>query len=475
MSASIGTALRPVRSPQGAEGRAKERIRRAGLTAITAAVARAASFIASALTVPLALSGIGTERFGLWLALQALVNTFLFADLGVGAAMKNAVASARATGDPTRLRIVTGSGYVVMSGMALCCGVVLLFVALFGGTDVASFLALPPALRGEANLAAAILFALFCLSLQLSLTAQIQTGLQSGYVAQLWQSAAALCTPIAVGLAMWQNPRVSGLAVAVAGTPLLFMGLNTYTFLVRRHDEIRLFPLGFEKACAGNLLQNGLQFLILSITAAVAVTSDNIVVSRILGPTAVTKYAIAYQMCAVLQALPGIAFGALWPAYTDAIARGDVGWAATTLRRVVKLSLWVIVPLALVPVIWGPAVARWWTLGHVEPTHLLLAGMALWAVLMAIGGLVATFLYSAGVLRFQVLQAVAFAVAALVMKILAAGRYGVEAVAFANAFAYTLFVIIPYAAFVPRLLRRMASEADARVPAGALAGADAAF
>ena len=424
LSASIGAALRPAHSPDGAEGRAKERVRRAGLTAVTAAVARASTFISSALTVPLAIGALGTEQFGLWLALQAVVNSFVFADLGVGAAVKNAVASARATGDPARVRIVTGSAYIVISGIALACAAVLLVVVLLRGTDVASILGLPPALHREANVAAIVLFTLFCLNMPLSLTSQIQTGMQSGYVAQLWLSAAALCTPLAVGLAMWQVPRVAVLAVAAAGTPVLFMALNTFVFLVRGHGMVRLLPLGFDKSCATSLLHNGLHFLTLAIAAAVAFTSDNIVLSRMLGPAAVTKYAIAYQMCAVLQALPGIAFGALWPAYTDAIARGDVDWAATTLRRVVKVSLLVIVPLALVPVIWGPGVARWWTLGHVEPTHLLMAGMALWAVLVAIGGLVATFLYSVGVLRFQVLQAVAFAGAALALKVFAATGKG---------------------------------------------------
>lgn len=457
LSASIEAALRPIPSQNGAEGRSKERFRRAGLTAGAAAVAKVATFAASAITVPLAIHALGTERFGLWLALQALVNTFVFADLGVGSALKNAVASANASGDPGRLRAVMGSGYLVVGALAIFCGAVILLVAFLTDTDVASVLGLPPALHGEAGVAAAILFALFCLSLPLNLTAQIQAGLQSGYVTQLWQSVAALCTPVVVAMVMWRSPHVPALALAVAGTPMVFMALNTYTYFTRGGRDTRLLPFRFERPCARGLLHNGLLFLTLSLAGAAAFTSDNIVLSRMFGPGAVAPYAVTYQMCAVIGLLPGIAFGGLWPAYADAVARGDLAWIHSTLRRVVKLTLLVTVPAAVVLVMWGPSVARWWTAGRVEPTRLLLIGMVIWIVLMSVGGVVATFLNGAGVVRFQVLQAGAFGIAALLLKILAAARFGPDAVAFANAIAYAAFVIVPFWIFVPRLLKRMAA------------------
>jgi hypothetical protein len=78
--------LSPSRGQESASGRARERVRRATLTAFAAAGAKGASFAANAITVPLAIVSLGSERFGLWLALHAFVNTFVFADLGIGSA-----------------------------------------------------------------------------------------------------------------------------------------------------------------------------------------------------------------------------------------------------------------------------------------------------------------------------------------------------------------------------------------------------
>jgi O-antigen/teichoic acid export membrane protein len=53
--------------------RGAERNRRAALSGITAATARAVQIGASLLTVPLALRYLGNERFGLWMTISSVI------------------------------------------------------------------------------------------------------------------------------------------------------------------------------------------------------------------------------------------------------------------------------------------------------------------------------------------------------------------------------------------------------------------
>ena len=53
------------------------------LSALAAAGAKALSVLTTLISIPLALSYLGDERFGVWSTLSALVLTLQFADLGL--------------------------------------------------------------------------------------------------------------------------------------------------------------------------------------------------------------------------------------------------------------------------------------------------------------------------------------------------------------------------------------------------------
>ena len=79
----------------------------------------------------------------------------------------------------------------------------------------------------------------------------------------------------------------------------------------------------------------------------------------------------------------------LWPAYGEAIARGDVEWVRRTLRRSVTIavSLSALVSAALVML--GPWLIHAWVGTAVLPSLLLLVGLAAWKTVEAGGSALA--------------------------------------------------------------------------------------
>jgi hypothetical protein len=91
----------------------------------------------------------------------------------------------------------------------------------------------------------------------------------------------------------------------------------------------------------------------------------------------------------------------------------------------------------------------------VQPSTALLAGWAVWALLSSLSHAQTMFLNAAGALRFRAACHVSMAIAALALKIELARRFGLAGVVWGVAVAAALFVLLPAAIYVPRLIRRL--------------------
>ena len=81
------------------EGRARERLRRVGLSALSSAAARGLGLGASLITVPLTASYLGAERYGLWMTVLSVAGLLSMADLGIGYGVMTLLAEAHGRGD----------------------------------------------------------------------------------------------------------------------------------------------------------------------------------------------------------------------------------------------------------------------------------------------------------------------------------------------------------------------------------------
>jgi len=102
-----------------AEGRSNERFRRASLSAATSAGAKGIALFTTAVSVPLTLGYLGSERFGVWMTLSALIALLGFTDLGIGNSLLNSVAHAAGRDDRLQIRASVSSGITMISSELL--------------------------------------------------------------------------------------------------------------------------------------------------------------------------------------------------------------------------------------------------------------------------------------------------------------------------------------------------------------------
>lgn len=439
------------------QGRAQERYRRLALSASATALAKLITVGTTLITVPLTLHYLGIERYGMWMAMSSVIAMLSFADLGMGNGILTAVAESNGRDDRDAIRRIISSGYLILG--------------LIGALLAAAFFAFYPycdwghlfnvhssQASAEAGPALAVLVAALALNVPLGIVQRVQAGLQQGFSASLWQCLGSLLGLVAVLTAIHGEAALPWLVAGMVGGPLVAASINTIQFFGFARRDLRPAPGDLAADNIGRIARCGFWFLILQIAVSLAYASDNFVIAQVLGAGAVTAYAVPEKMFALITVLVGMALGPLWPAYGEAIARGDGSWVLQTLKRSIAGAVAISALLACALILFGNQIMSIWVGPAVAPPWTLFAVLGVWKVTEAAGSALAMFLNGANLLRLQAVLAATMACAAIVLKFFLVQRLGVAGAVFATTICYAVFVLAPWSFLLPRIARDLAQR-----------------
>lgn len=427
------------------EGRAEERYRRALLTTGANVLSRVLSMVILVVSVPLTLSYLGTERFGIWMTISSFASLLAFLDFGIGNGLLNRVAHAAADGEGERLPQVISNGLILLSIVGVLVGAALLAISYlipWGALIKVSDSALDLEMRASASTFAVV----FGLSLPFLGLQRVFLGLQEGFLVHLATSAASIVSLALLCMITSRHGAIPDLILVTIGVqvvaPILLLPL-----LVRRRLLVSCSLLQF-RSDGGALLKTGGLFFVLQLGAMVAWGSDNLIVSSTLGASQVAVLAVTYRLFQFVSQPLAMITNPLWSGYADAAARKDVKYIRQTLKR---SMVWCFLA-ALVGAAILLAFHRWliehWTSNNVEVPILLAVGFAAWSVVDATGNAFAMFLNGLGILRPQLIVVSLFCVLAIPLKIYLVSQVGVVGIILATLISYFLAVAIPYLTFL---------------------------
>jgi O-antigen/teichoic acid export membrane protein len=159
----------------------------------------------------------------------------------------------------------------------------------------------------------------------------------------------------------------------------------------------------------------------------------------------------------VVPALAGFVLAPLWPAYGEAISRGDAGWVRQTLRRAVKAGLLLSASgAAMLALVARPFIDAW---AGFRPPYLLVVAAAIWVVVMTLSAVLAAFLNGARVIRAQIVLALAMMVVNLGLSIAFTHWVGVSGVVWGSIIAQLGVVLVISTLLAPRVLTRIEASA----------------
>lgn len=438
------------------EGRASERQRRAALSAATAAIAKILSVATVLITVPLTLSYLGTERYGMWMVISSFTIMLSFADLGIGNGIVTAVANLHGKNDRAAIRDQISSALALLGGIGILIALAAMLVvphapcaALFNVTTDQA--------RAEAAPALSVFLLCLALALPTGIAQKVQMGLQKGFTANLWQCLGSLLGLAGVIATIRFDGGVPWLVAAACGAPLVAATANFFWFFLIVDRDLRPGPRHVSREGMQRIARTGLLFFALQIIVSIAFAADNLIIARTLGASAVAAYAIPEKMFALITSVVMLAVTPLWPAYGEAIARGDHAWVRRALARSIRLAMLAAALASLVLIVFGREISAVWVGTGISVPILLLVCLGIWKTIEAGGNTLTVFLNGAGQLKLQLLLLIPMAIASIALKIVLVKPLGLPGIAIGMAAAYVAFVVIPWMFLLPRILRSHAA------------------
>jgi O-antigen/teichoic acid export membrane protein len=434
------------------EGRSNERYRRAALTTASSVAWKCISMLTLLVSIPLTIKYLGAERYGMWLTVTSTVAIFSFADLGIGNGLVSILADAVGRNDRDRAQAAVASALAMLGAIAVIlvvgAGMAYPLVNWAGIFNVHS----PTAVQ-EAGPALLVVLLCFALNLPLGVVARVENGLQNGFVQNLWVAGGSLCSLAGLLVAIAARSGLPLLVFAVSAGPLI-SALGNGIQLFARHPWLRPSIASCQRQTMRRLLSTGLFFFAIQASMTIAYQSANLVIAHLMGAAAVPAYAVPARMFMIVAGLLSIVMGPLWPAYTDAIARGDPDWVSRAFRRSCAGSLAATLPIALAMVVFGNTILRIWVGPNLQAplwllvlfgTHCLMTSY-LYPVAMLLNGL--------GEIRFQAVAMAAMALSNIAMSVLLVMRIGILGAIAGTVIAETVFLIMPLSWRVRRVLQQ---------------------
>lgn len=447
-----------VEATDTAGARSHARHRRIFASTGAAAAAKLITVCTQLVSVPLTLHYLGAERYGMWLTISSFIAILSFADLGMGNGLLTRVASAHGKDDQDAIRrYVSSSFFAFILIAAVFTSAFLLSYRFVAWQDI--FNVKEPASVSEAGPAIAVFAICFALSIPANLVQKVQTGLQNGFIVSIWNSVGSLLALAGVLVATHLKLSLPWLVLSFVGAPLLVNILNSLVFFLFLQKSIAPRASDFSMATAVEIAKTGILFFVLQIVVAVAYSSDSLIISHILGPASVQQYAVPERMFSIVGMIIAMGLSPLWPAYGEAMSRGDYDWVRNTLWRSLGLAAGIAALGSISVALAGPTLLHLWVGKAVVASPLLLLGLAIWKIIEASSNALAMFLNGAHVVKFQLIVASITGAATLAFKILLISHLGVVGTIWGSILAYAIFAALPYAFRLRALLSEFHGKA----------------
>lgn len=393
--------------------------------------------------LPFNVAHLGQSAYGLWILVASITVYFSMFDLGFGMANVKYAAKYRAQGDADALNETTSTIFCVFGAMGLLTFLVALVIAL----NLDRIFPLTP----EQARTGRIVFLCLSAYVALGFPVSIFGGIVNGFQRQYLNGAVAFITAIVVALV---NITVLlagyGLAELVAATTTVRIlsyvayALNAY----RVFPALRIRPSHFSRDRLREVTGFSFFILIIDLANKLNYSTDAIVIGAFMGTAAVAVWAVAQRLIEIVQRITDQLNAVLFPVVVDSSTVERADKLQKILIQGMRLSLAMVVPLAMVLGLTARPVVMVWVgpnfAGSVNVIYVLSIVVAL-----RVGNATATvILKGAGLHKLLAFSNLGMAVSNLVLSVLLVRWYGLIGVAIGTLIpmvVFSMFVVFPAA------------------------------
>jgi len=409
------------------------------LSITTSVLAKLIAMGSTLITIPVTLSYLGAESFGVWMVISGVVGFMGFTDLGVGMGLQNALSKACGQDDNISSKYYIVNAYLIVTALASCLA--LLLLAIFTLLPVESLFRIADnSLLTNAVTALKCSLLAFLAGMPVALIQRILGGLQKTYVANNVLLMGSVLSLVAILSAVHFDLGLVGLSVLFVLSPTIALLLYSLYFFYK-NIEFRPKLSNVSKRYVAPIVSAGAWTVFVQIIYTAKMNVPTIIISASLGLLAVAEYSVTQKLIGLASTMIGMALQPLWVVYGEAYHRGDRDWVEGALKKSIKLVLLLTVPAAIAFQFVGQSLITLWLGGNILPSRLLIGCFSLWMIASTINTCFAMLLNGTGNFKNQAIFSFVCVGFSLMLCAIFTKQFGLVGVIFAVFLVAELFRI----------------------------------
>lgn len=372
--------LRPFDTATG-PGRSNERYRRIALTTLSSFAVRGLGAVLGLVTVPIVLSYLGKELFGLWSAITVVIAWASLLDFGIANGLVNLVSRAHGRDDEAAARRYISTALALLLAIAAALAIITTFaLPLVPWSRVLAVRgALAPNLVQLSVLGA---LATFVVGLPLSIVPQVFAGYQRSYVFNVFTMLGTLLGFVAVLAAIRVDASMPWMVVTFGIGPLIASATGL-VYALLRIPAVRPRMASVSRRAARALSGRSTPLFLFQIGALAVNETQILILAQRCSLSVVADYSVVMRLYIAAMGMVQMSTSSFLPSFREAWERGDRAWMRAAFGRFLRTRMALATAFGSILVVAGDPLLRLW-LGRsdVTPGHGVWATAALMMVVV---------------------------------------------------------------------------------------------
>ena len=384
-----------------------------------------AIFISLAI-IPVTIDYLNAEQYGIWLTISSIVAWLSFFDVGLGHGFRNRFAEAKANGNIELARKYVSTTYFTM---ILIFGVVLVvFECINPFINWATVLNISQEQNQLLSVVVSIILIGVCTSFAANVaTIMLSADQKPALSAMIATAGQGMALVVIFIFTLLPDHDMRYIAFALSWAPVVVtLCVSLWLFTHKYKKFAPSFKL-IDKTLIKNITNLGVKFFVIQVSMILIFQVVNIILSRVLGPTAVTEYNVTYKYFSITMMVFNIILSPYWSAFTDAYAKGDFEWMKNIHKNLTKVWM-LLAGVNILLLALSPLAYKIWLHGSVEIPLTTSISMFIYINVLSFSTMYMILLNGTGKVFLQMLIYLISALVAIPTSIALCGRFGIPGI-----------------------------------------------
>jgi len=296
-------------------------------------VLKAVSIVLSLIKVPILLSYLNSEKYGVWLTIASILDWMSIFDLGLGHGFRNRFAEAIALNDQDKAKGLVSTAYTSMSAIMFFVFLIAVPIILIlnWGKILNTTLISEKELTITVLMVTAVFAARFVLQLVTVMLKALQKPALSDVFLPISNALILILIPI---LGHYIKNSLFWASAIIAIPPVLVLLIAHYIMFNKEYTIYKPSLRRSDKKYLKDIYSLGWKFFVGQICGLILFSSANIILTQAVNPSEVTIYNIAYKYFSLPISYFMIIITPYWSAVTDAYCKNEFSWIKNNMRNI---------------------------------------------------------------------------------------------------------------------------------------------